>query len=613
MGVTYKLKDEIVDFIIRQKRENPRISCRKLVIVIEENFQVHVSKSSVNGVIKDAQLSSPVGRSSSDSDKIKKFSIPREKKVQLFGVSPIDSAPTIDTKSVEDNKPKSASVSNQPNPILEEGSLLDKNDNLIHEMQSLSIENKKENKIDIDESVPDVRPEDELQILDATISTEKKDVHGSIEDLSGERRFENVKMELFLTRMAFRDFFQRPAFEEFFKKHTALSEREIQIIDVLLCFLPMVLECPSLALDQKNLWLWFLNGWEEPPQIDEIEQIINYLNGTKISRFDYFLEIGYFCSMVTSVKFILENQKELILDGRLRLLSKETTTFFPPCPIERSAEEVTRFISGDASLTLFLPFPEALTDIIGELISFCESMDNKLKKIILMGAEEKQMLTFGHVPHRPRNFILSVVMPPDQFEGMFNASLEFSRERKIIRAGKELMYVDSVTQLSIVISGVSNSIPIRTIAFYEVDTGLAEIFITNIPFKTMATQDFETHPLKATQTIGIKEFNDEILIQIEADLGALDSEITLAESLKKTGDLIKRYIEALYSKILKNEELFPNICNQKGYIILNRSGVKIDFKLEGEKDALEVKTALNVIRYYNSTTCNCKKLHIYIK
>ena len=89
MGVIYKLKDEVIEYILRQKRENPRISCRKLAIIIEENFHVLVSKSSINAVIKDAQLSSPVGRTPADLSKSKKFSIPKEKKTQLFGSPPV--------------------------------------------------------------------------------------------------------------------------------------------------------------------------------------------------------------------------------------------------------------------------------------------------------------------------------------------------------------------------------------------------------------------------------------------------------------------------------------------------------------------------------------------
>ena len=62
MGVIYKLKKEIADFILEQKRLQPHLSCRSISRIAEERFQVKVSKSSINSIIKAAGLSMPVGR-----------------------------------------------------------------------------------------------------------------------------------------------------------------------------------------------------------------------------------------------------------------------------------------------------------------------------------------------------------------------------------------------------------------------------------------------------------------------------------------------------------------------------------------------------------------------
>jgi len=64
MGVIYKFKWEVIDFILRQKGENPDLSCRRLAQMVNQQFQMRVSKSSVNTILKNAQLSSPVGRRS---------------------------------------------------------------------------------------------------------------------------------------------------------------------------------------------------------------------------------------------------------------------------------------------------------------------------------------------------------------------------------------------------------------------------------------------------------------------------------------------------------------------------------------------------------------------
>ncbi|KPK97548.1 MAG: hypothetical protein AMJ95_08455 [Omnitrophica WOR_2 bacterium SM23_72] len=62
MGVVYKLNQKIKDFIIEQKKATPVLSCRSLAMLVEGKFQIKVSKSSINSIIKESGLSLPVGR-----------------------------------------------------------------------------------------------------------------------------------------------------------------------------------------------------------------------------------------------------------------------------------------------------------------------------------------------------------------------------------------------------------------------------------------------------------------------------------------------------------------------------------------------------------------------
>lgn len=62
MGNSYKLSQEIEQFIISQKNSNPLLSCRSLIPLIKEKFQVSISKSLINRVIKESNLSAPRGR-----------------------------------------------------------------------------------------------------------------------------------------------------------------------------------------------------------------------------------------------------------------------------------------------------------------------------------------------------------------------------------------------------------------------------------------------------------------------------------------------------------------------------------------------------------------------
>ncbi|MBF0511597.1 MAG: helix-turn-helix domain-containing protein [Candidatus Omnitrophica bacterium] len=76
MGVTYKLKDEVVHFIISQRQDNPLCSCRQLAEAASEKFGLRLSKSSVHDVLRESGIVTPRGRKP-------KFTIPEEKKKQI--------------------------------------------------------------------------------------------------------------------------------------------------------------------------------------------------------------------------------------------------------------------------------------------------------------------------------------------------------------------------------------------------------------------------------------------------------------------------------------------------------------------------------------------------
>jgi len=90
MGVIYKLRPEIKNFILEEKKANSLLSCRGLAILIENKFQVKISKSSINALFKEVGLSMPVGRRS----KKKKTRIPQKEifpseKLPLEEASPL--------------------------------------------------------------------------------------------------------------------------------------------------------------------------------------------------------------------------------------------------------------------------------------------------------------------------------------------------------------------------------------------------------------------------------------------------------------------------------------------------------------------------------------------
>ena len=84
MGVIYKLKQEVIDYILELKRVDQSLSCRKISELASTHFQRPISKSSVNAVLKDSSLSSPKGRRARPETRAEKFKIPEHRKEQIF-------------------------------------------------------------------------------------------------------------------------------------------------------------------------------------------------------------------------------------------------------------------------------------------------------------------------------------------------------------------------------------------------------------------------------------------------------------------------------------------------------------------------------------------------
>jgi hypothetical protein len=78
MGVIYKLKEEVVSFILNQRQADPLSSCRQLAEAASQKFGLKLSKSSVHDVLKESGITTPRGRKPKN-----KFEIPQEKKKEI--------------------------------------------------------------------------------------------------------------------------------------------------------------------------------------------------------------------------------------------------------------------------------------------------------------------------------------------------------------------------------------------------------------------------------------------------------------------------------------------------------------------------------------------------
>jgi len=81
MGIIYKLLPKVKNSILKEKQKNPRLSCRKAAVLIKKKFNLNLSKSSINNLLKKEGLSSPLGRT---RKKQRKRKIAENEKLGIF-------------------------------------------------------------------------------------------------------------------------------------------------------------------------------------------------------------------------------------------------------------------------------------------------------------------------------------------------------------------------------------------------------------------------------------------------------------------------------------------------------------------------------------------------
>ena len=360
MGVTYKLRDEIVEFIIQQKKENPRLSCRGLVDVVQEHFQTPVSKSSINTVIKNASLSNPVGRTPLGEQKPRKYKIPSEKK-NLF--------------SVEPSQPKAP----KPQPVP-------------HAAPFKSTE-------------PKTKP-----------ITPKSAASGQVKaggwSNNADRPLYDGIGSLFL-KAAEWEITDKSILGNLLDEH----KREAQLTDIDTgCDVLLYLELFGIKnLDElpgyHKMGLWALNGLKGQVNPGALNKILQEVRDLKKLSLKISYEIPQIFNHVHALRLSLEDETSIYSDAEL-------TSFWPEaglaCPANVSLNQAIGLVSkqllNNAQPCIFCSLPgQALTDEFYALLAAFENLPGKrIKDIAVLDIQQEEIARFDTVPHQKRNFILGL-------------------------------------------------------------------------------------------------------------------------------------------------------------------------------------------------------------
>ncbi len=373
MGVVYKLQDEVREFILAQKRDFPKISCRKLSDVVNEKFHLVVSKSSISSVLKSANLNSPIGRHSlsAGEEKIcvkknaKKFKIPAGKKTQIF-------------------------------PVLKKDFVQAQNTNA--------------KKIEVDASVDVVKVAPEIPGLgDKSLDEVSPKV------LAGPEIFVSMAGLVFLKAVEWKvagfSILGKILKEELGDLPGADFDN---MADGLLF---------SKIFDENGLknfdiaqWRW-IPGAEryqsgEKFSVDFLEKIKNISDGaTKIS-----IEVEVLSGGVSSAKLCGQQGRSFFVDFSSRNVHSENVHSGNSISFTQAIQRVTSEISKNVQTAIFycVDGKENYTEqILGTLIDFFGAQESKaLKDVIFYNAEKKELMTYPC--GQPKQKVFALALPQEQ-------------------------------------------------------------------------------------------------------------------------------------------------------------------------------------------------------
>ena len=559
MGVVHKLKTEIVEYIIQQKQADPGLSCRKLSVLIKENFQTDVSKSSVNSILKKSKLSSGVGRPPIDNKN--KFKIPEKKKAAIK--ADLDNAKkqdvAIDQHTKEDNK--SNDIQNK-----EKEDLKKKIDNLI-----------------IEEEPKNTKSEEETDVLlekesKAKISVDNEEIlESKEEDIS---LFENVQDEgLFysagtiLLKALQWNIFSKKFLKQFTKNTPSLYKK-----------LPKDLElaCEKRILDHI---------------LGENCQITDRPHGLELFYDSEICDIGSVCDMsidfgistqyeyekeqwflpIEGFEVFFEDGHSFIIDASLSMIrSAEIPKQFHRY-LDNALLNLSEYIISNRSIPYFLSlhdrkgnFSQAFFDFVA---AFENLNDKRMQKIIVFGNDHKEIAEFSVLPEHKR-FFVSAVWP---WQKEFNELKELSdksgfdfKDLSFPLEGKTLQYKELRTDF------------VHRYLGYDGDLRAILVFEEKEPIFCLLTNNWQKSSLRIIERF-LLSFKD---VDFKENTDFVSDIMLLAESIipKKSDNLENNKEDEFYFDLLSPKlEKWDDILRDFAYQICTFAQSILKYEIDGQK------------------------------
>ncbi len=412
MGVVHKLKQEVIDFILQQKADDQRISCRKLAALTSTTFNIDVSKSSVNTILKTAKLSSSVGRRAKSSKQKIKFHIPAQKKQQIL--SDLNRSKMFILKNdekIQDGKDfsKKADIIIEKEVKRKYGEKELENDEsrpklLLNPIQFESEKLSPEEQIRVKELEA---PKDEIASVSGDFLKSQKQWTRNIENL-GCVFLQAAQWALSTNTLL----------SSLIAKHSSkLVPDNFQAI----CNAAILSNKESFE-EKRSLSCWgplILNGINNGDENISIVDFFSEAENTHKFNAEYSLKKKAFLLKIKGYKVVLDDNKELFFDARL-MSCKKRIGKTKPLPVMQALDFLSKVIvSNNDPFCLFVLEKGQTIDGLSEFIAFSEAINNKAaKQVVLLGENNEKIVTFSIIPKIKKNFIVGI---SSQFKDFFFA------------------------------------------------------------------------------------------------------------------------------------------------------------------------------------------------
>ncbi|MDP2652460.1 MAG: helix-turn-helix domain-containing protein [Candidatus Omnitrophota bacterium] len=375
MGVVYKVTENLVAFIVDRKRSNPRLSCRGLVDIIHENFQVKVSKSSVNAVFQEFQLSSPVGRTPRGGKGGKKFQIPAERKKHLFGPgSPQKADAVIDIPATKGPGKSTASVHGHSPQKPPSALKTEKNSGIVVKSEGFS------------------------QVCDHAGCIFLKAAEWAV--------------------------FDRPILAHIAQDAgwgTSIPEFE-KICEILPYLQTFGINDVADIQGYGGQGLWALHGCKWPIPAEQFKEAITALGEPRSLALKLSCDLPYFYTSISSVRVQLKNLMEIYLDGEFISAWEQPMIPRPATlPVNKILSDVTaRFLNAAYPCLIFsLPWQAAPMDAFSALVkAFDQEEGYDISSISLIDSANQEIAAFSMIPQKRRMFIAGIWPFHEDFDAL---------------------------------------------------------------------------------------------------------------------------------------------------------------------------------------------------